>query len=404
MADRVTAASSEVAATASAVNARATALSSEIAARSSVATVRATALNVDIAATSAATLTRVTELNIEYAIAYPAPTVNFTSSALTACGLITLSWTTVNAVSVSIDNGIGVVPLNGSITVNPAAASTVYTITVTGFASQIATSSLTASRYVVTPDIKSVVVSYFNGGANFIAGQYWISYITGSYRYMYRPAYTYTVNGNLDIANPVQGYLPGFKVTDGAGNVIPAPGLFDEFSTEAACATANAGLKVPFQHVGGKPIGVYLNDLPYDDNISGTPAPTFQLCGPLSVTLTAPTGAILAGHPITLTWTSINATTLSIDNGIGAVASAGSTTVSPLLTTTYTITANYSGLSITALVTVTVTPPQSPAFLLASGKPVGQVLLQWPPALYDDGYIIERSPDGISSWTQLLKT
>jgi phospholipase C len=78
------------------------------------------------------------------------------------------------------------------------------------------------------------------------------------------------------------------------------------------------------------------------------PAPT--------ATLTASPTSITSGQTATLTWTTTNATSANIDNGIGAVqpVSGGSTTVQPSMTTTYTLTATGPGGSATAQATVTV--------------------------------------------------
>ena len=75
----------------------------------------------------------------------------------------------------------------------------------------------------------------------------------------------------------------------------------------------------------------------------------------LNVTLTATPATISAGQSATLSWnTNIpSGTTLSIDQGIGAVtAPSGSMTVSPAATTTYTITATNGTATATAQATV----------------------------------------------------
>ena len=63
--------------------------------------------------------------------------------------------------------------------------------------------------------------------------------------------------------------------------------------------------------------------------------------------------SIAPGGQSTLSWTTNNATTVSI-SGVGTVTANGSTTVSPAATTTYTLTATNSVGSVTAPVTVTV--------------------------------------------------
>jgi len=72
---------------------------------------------------------------------------------------------------------------------------------------------------------------------------------------------------------------------------------------------------------------------------------------------TASPGTINAGDSSTLEWGSVtHATSVTIDQGIGGVATPGSTVVSPGSTTTYTMTAVGPGGTTTASVTVTVTP------------------------------------------------
>jgi peptidoglycan-associated lipoprotein len=85
-----------------------------------------------------------------------------------------------------------------------------------------------------------------------------------------------------------------------------------------------------------------------------TPAPT--------VTLSASPSSVHPGDTVTLSWSSTNATDLSIDNGVGKVASQGSTPVNPRVSTTYTITATGPGGSQTASASVSVAeaPVQAP--------------------------------------------
>jgi hypothetical protein len=77
---------------------------------------------------------------------------------------------------------------------------------------------------------------------------------------------------------------------------------------------------------------------------------------PPTVSLTANPASISAGNASTLSWTTTNATTTSIDNGVGAVSpvAGGSVSVSPAATTTYTLTATGPGGQASAQATVTV--------------------------------------------------
>jgi peptidoglycan-associated lipoprotein len=80
-------------------------------------------------------------------------------------------------------------------------------------------------------------------------------------------------------------------------------------------------------------------------------APTTQP----TVTLNASPTTVNPGATVTLSWTSTDATDLSIDPGIGKVATQGSTPVTPTESTTFTITATGAGGTATANVRVTVT-------------------------------------------------
>jgi len=69
---------------------------------------------------------------------------------------------------------------------------------------------------------------------------------------------------------------------------------------------------------------------------------------------------IQRGASVTLTWSSTNATTLSLSPGLGNVSAEGSQQVTPSDSTTYTLTATGPGGSADANVHVTVTVPPPP--------------------------------------------
>ena len=80
-----------------------------------------------------------------------------------------------------------------------------------------------------------------------------------------------------------------------------------------------------------------------------------------TVTLQASPTSINKGDTSTLSWSSTNATQLTIAPDVGAVAAQGSTKVSPAESTTYTITASGPGGSADSSTRVTVaTPPPPP--------------------------------------------
>jgi peptidoglycan-associated lipoprotein len=77
-------------------------------------------------------------------------------------------------------------------------------------------------------------------------------------------------------------------------------------------------------------------------------------------TFTAEPSSIDRGQPSTLRWTVANATDISIDQNLGAVAANGNRQVFPSNTSTYTLTARSAGGNDTRSVTVTVTAPAPP--------------------------------------------
>ncbi len=65
---------------------------------------------------------------------------------------------------------------------------------------------------------------------------------------------------------------------------------------------------------------------------------------------------ITEGQSTTLSWSTSNATDVSIDNGVGRVNTEGSQTISPMSSTTYTLTAKGPGGTATDTARVTVSP------------------------------------------------
>jgi len=69
---------------------------------------------------------------------------------------------------------------------------------------------------------------------------------------------------------------------------------------------------------------------------------------PIINSFSADSPSITVGEFSTLSWSVTDATTVTIDNGVGTVALSGTTTVSPVTTTTYTLTATNTAGSVTA--------------------------------------------------------
>jgi outer membrane protein OmpA-like peptidoglycan-associated protein len=92
------------------------------------------------------------------------------------------------------------------------------------------------------------------------------------------------------------------------------------------------------------------------------PAPPPPSAPSPSASLSASPSSVDAGGCSNLTWSTSNATSTSIDNGVGSVDSSGSRQVCPGSTTTYTLTATGAGGSRTSSATVSIaakaTPPK----------------------------------------------
>jgi len=88
-----------------------------------------------------------------------------------------------------------------------------------------------------------------------------------------------------------------------------------------------------------------------------------------TASVSASPSAISAGGAATLTWSTTNATSVSINQGIGTVGGSGSRTVSPSATVTYVVTATNSGGTAQASATITVTAPPPVPTASLSGSP-----------------------------------
>src|SRR2546425_7085358 len=80
-----------------------------------------------------------------------------------------------------------------------------------------------------------------------------------------------------------------------------------------------------------------------------------------SVALSASPTSAQAGQQVTLTWSSTNASPITLEPSVGPVAAQGATTVRPSQSTTYTVTATGPGGSAHASAQVTITPAPSQA-------------------------------------------
>jgi phospholipase C len=242
-----------------------------------------------------------------------------------------LSWKVTNAASFSISPAVasGTLPLTGSVNVSPVQTTT-FVGTATDASGKTATSSVVVT---VVPQGSAPSITLTLSPTVVAAGQ--------------TTTLTWASTNSTSVA--IKPSILGDDVTSvalsgSAAVVVPANTTFTATATGAQGVTASASATV---------------------NILG-------------VTLVATPSKIGPGQTATLSWTSGNAATLSIDQGIGAeTAPQGSVVVSPAATTTYTITATNGTATATATATVNaplaITLKASPANI----APGGQSTLTW---------------------------
>ncbi len=245
----------------------------------------------------------------------PAPTIvsfTCTSPLPFGGGPVTLAWNVNGAVTVSIDNNVGVVnpPTSGSTSVN-VTGSTTFTLTATGSTGSsnratkeclVVVNALTISSFTATPSILPV-----GGGPVTLA-------------WNVKAATSLSIDNGVGQVTPVD---VGSKVVQ-----VTTTTTFMLTATNAnGSSTATVGVTVP-------------KTPPVINSFTATPS-------------SLPTG----GGQVKLAWDVTGANSLSIDQNVGSVSpNIGSITVLVSTTTTFTLTATdpYGMSTATALVTVTV--------------------------------------------------
>jgi peptidoglycan-associated lipoprotein len=118
-----------------------------------------------------------------------------------------------------------------------------------------------------------------------------------------------------------------------------------------------------------------------------TPATRINSQTPM-ITIAVSPNAIEMGKSTTLSWDSLNATGVNIDNGIGTVEASGNRMISPKASTTYkAVATGQSGATATAEVRVTVTPPWDKSIIdppsPSSPPPFDEVMREIKDAFFD---------------------
>jgi hypothetical protein len=306
---------------------------------------------------------------------------------------VVLNWTTQNASAVTIDNGVGGEPINGTTTVHPV-HSTNYTLTAVGpggsasLSVQVTvnnTGNPTIARFDSTPATimpgGSATLTWEADNASSARIDPGIGPVDPKSTVAVMPSqttiYTLTAAGNgqqvtamttVTVSAPNAPVVLAFAATPMA--------VVSGGSTTLSWRTANATSVDIDQSVGMGLAAMGTKQASPTQNTtytltahgaggaSATQSVTVQVASPPpAATFTAQPTSINSGQSATLSWNATNATGVMIDNGIGAQPPSGTTMVSPMQTTNYTLVATGPGGTSRAMATVSVA---------ASGAPVIQ--------------------------------
>jgi hypothetical protein len=356
----------------------------------------------------------------------PVPSIVITAfsvepSVITAGQAATLQWNVTGATTVSIDPGIGNVALSGSEAVSPTETTT-YIITASNDeGSMTATAVLTVNPmspppivdfFNVTPDridrgssatlewdvtgADSVFIDQDIGNVPVLGSQLVSPDVTVTYTLTAsNSAGTITATAILEVIPRISDYHPeNLPVVNSFYVNPPIISLGSSATLDWNVAGAE---RVDISTIGEvassgsrlvSPSATTSYTLTASNSYGTVRASAVLVINPatnlpgISVFDATP-GSILAGQSSTLRWEVSGATTVFIDQDIGTVPASGTRVVSPVTTTIYTLTATNNYGSVTALVTVVVSPSsEHPVIESFSASPpsivVGQSsTLQW---------------------------
>ncbi|MBU1557876.1 hypothetical protein KKC45_02850 [Patescibacteria group bacterium] len=216
----------------------------------------------------------------------PTCSMNLNPTSIMSGGSSVLSWSSTNATSASINQNIGVVPVDGSASVSPLSATT-YTGTFTGPGGTTTCSARLDVGTLPPPPTCSMDVnpaSIINGESSSLS---WSSTNVTSVS-INQGIGDVSSTGSLDVSPSVDTTYTGtFTGPDGT----------------VTCSAA----------------------------VTVTSTPNGPTCS-----MSADPSSIVSGEDSTVSWSSTNVTSVSIDQGIGSVPVSGNSVVSPLVDTTYT--------------------------------------------------------------------
>ncbi len=334
-------------------------------------------------------------------------------------GSSTLSWTTSNATSVSINQGIGSVAVDGSESVSPSSKTT-YTLTATGSGSRTDICTVTVK---VRPRIDSfsadrttinrgqpVTLSWTTSNATSAEldpGNISVTPVaSGSKSLSPTSTTTYTLTASNDDASVSKTVKVTVKPTP-TGTISASPNPCQIQPGQSSCttklswsATGTTGLLVEVSHltrafassgatgsqsapwIQAAPANSYVFSLyDYMDRVQGAFLRSVTVTGnppPQIDSFTADPSSITRGQNSTLSWETSNADSVSLSGHPLVTSADGTQAVVPWTTTSYTLTAISGSARVSETETVTVTlppPPRISSLSRTQGLPDTQVTI-----------------------------
>ncbi|MHB1348851.1 MAG: carboxypeptidase regulatory-like domain-containing protein [Desulfobulbaceae bacterium] len=321
-----------------------------------------------------------------------APSASLSSSAsyIDLGNSVTLTWSTSCTDSITLDNTIGAVASSGSMVVTPQSLPVTYTLTATN-ERQTLTRSVTIRQFAPTSTFSADPTLIKVGEQSTLT---WTSTratscsispnigavdLNGSIQVTPTKPTTYTLTATGPGGTVTRNVTVGFVNPTADIQAVPET-IKEGESTTLSWVFSNATSSVIDQGIGEVQLGQTLQVSPTTtttytmtatgpggtatDRVTVTVIPANP---PPTVSISASPMFIKRGEEATLSWTSTDADTVTIDQGIGTVSASGNRQVSPTQTTTYTITATGAGGTRTASVKVTVLQP--PPTVSFTGEP-----------------------------------
>ncbi len=308
----------------------------------------------------------------------PSVSLSADVAAVLPGGGCTLVWTSTNARSVEIDNGIGTVGTAGTATVHPQATTT-YTATAQG---DCGTATASVTVIVHQPPTVNITASPLSIVAGQTSQLSWTSANADTVDIdqgigTVLPAGSLPVSPTTTISYTITASGPGGTVSGSVTvTVYQPPGVSISVQPRSIIEGESATLTWTSQHADTALLDNGIGPVDISGSLAVSPSETttytITVQGPggtssadatvtvfhePTVTITVSPNPIDAGQAAILTWSTTNADSATIDQGIGAVGASGSIPVSPCETTIYTITASGPGGTATAAVTLEVNRP-----------------------------------------------